>query len=63
MNLRKKRKELHAVAGTPGVVVILAGFVGGWFSVTTTIVLSFAVWAVGATLVNVFTDRPGSDAD
>ena len=56
MNLRNKRKELQGVVGALGVVVALAGFVGGWMSVRTTIVLTFAVWILGAVLVNLFTD-------
>ncbi|MBT8474281.1 MAG: hypothetical protein HKO95_02415 [Rhodobacteraceae bacterium] len=58
MNLRNKRRELHGVVGAIGVAVGLAGFVGGFYSPTTTIVAMFAVFAIGATLVNVFTDSP-----
>ncbi len=35
------------------------GFVGGWYSYGTAIVAAIAIWAVGATLVNVLTDPPG----
>lgn len=57
--MRHKRREWMGVIGALGVVVALAGFVGGWISVRDTIVLVFAVWALGATLVLVFTDPPG----
>lgn len=57
--MKHKRREWMGVIGALGVVVALAGFVGGWMSAGTTIVLTFAVWALGATLVLVFTDPPG----
>lgn len=57
MGLRHKRRELHGLVGAIGVAVALGGFVGGFYSHTTTIVMTFAVWAVGATLVNVLTDK------
>ena len=41
-----------------GVAIALAGFVGGWLPVRDTIVWTFAVWAIGATLVIVLTDSP-----
>ena len=55
MNLKGKRKALHGLVGAIGAAIAVAGFVGGFFSPTTTIVLSFAVWVIGATLVNVMT--------
>ncbi|WP_212525115.1 hypothetical protein [Actibacterium sp. MT2.3-13A] len=58
MGLKHKRRELHGVVGGLGVVVALAGFVGGWMSVTTTIVVTFGVWIIGATLVNLLTEPP-----
>lgn len=58
MNLRNKRRELHGFVGGLGVVAGLAGFVGGLYSPATTIVLMFAIWIIGATLVNVLTDKP-----
>ncbi|WP_413719812.1 hypothetical protein [Silicimonas sp. MF1-12-2] len=59
MSLRNKRRELHGVVGALGVVAALGGFVANYYSPGTTIVLIFAIIAVGATLVNVFTDPPG----
>lgn len=58
MRLRQKRRELHGVVGALGVVAALGGFVGGWYPAGTTIVLTFAIWAVGATVVNALTDPP-----
>ncbi|MBT8409624.1 MAG: hypothetical protein KJN93_08375 [Alphaproteobacteria bacterium] len=58
MNLRNRRRELHGLIGAIGVVVALGGFVGGFYAPTTAVVGAFAVWAIGATLVNVFTDPP-----
>ena len=56
--MKHKRRELMGVIGALGVVVALAGFVGGWMDARSTIVWTFAVWALGATLVLVFTDPP-----
>ena len=58
MQLRGKRRELHGLVGAVGLVVALGGFVGGYYSPRTAIVGAVAVWAIGATLVNVFTDKP-----
>lgn len=58
MNLKGKRRELHGLIGGLGVVAALAGFVGHYFSTATTIVLTFGIWIIGATLVNLFTDPP-----
>ena len=41
-----------------GVVAGLGGFVGQFYSAGTTIVLVFAILAVGATVVSVITDPP-----
>jgi hypothetical protein len=46
------------LVGAIGVAIALAGFVGGWLPVRDTIVWTFAVWAIGATLVIVLTDSP-----
>ena len=59
--MRNKRRELMGLVGAIGVVIALAGFVGGYMSVQATIVWAFAVWAIGATLVTVFTDPPNKD--
>ena len=58
MNLKKKRRELHGLVGGAGVVAALAGFVGHFYSNGTAIVLATGIWIIGATLVNVFTDKP-----
>ena len=56
MDLKNKRRQLMGVVGAVGAAVCVAGFVGGMFTPGTTITIAFAVWAVGATLVIVFTD-------
>lgn len=56
--MKQKRRELMGLIGAIGVFVALAGFVGGWFPVRDTIVWTFGVWVLGATLVLVFTDPP-----
>ncbi len=58
--MKHKRRELMGVIGALGVVIALAGFVGGWMPVRDTIVWTFAVWVLGATLVLVFTDKPSA---
>ncbi len=58
MSLKRKRKELIGLVGAIGVAVALAGFVGGWISVRSTIVWCFAIWTVGTMLVTVLTDGP-----
>lgn len=58
MKLKRKRKELQGLVGGIGVVVAIAGFVGGFFAPATTIVLALAVWIVGTLLVNLLTDPP-----
>lgn len=57
MKLRSKRRELHGLVRGLGVVAALAGFVGQYYSNATAIVLAFGIWIIGATLVNVFTDK------
>ena len=59
MGLRQKRRELVGLVGAVGVVIALAGFVGGYLSVPATIVWTLGVWIVGTMLVRVFTDPPG----
>jgi len=59
MKFREKRRELHGLVGGIGVVVGLAGYVGHFYSNTTTTVVMFGIWIIGATLVNVLTDKPG----
>ena len=57
MSIRNKRRELHGPVGGLGVVAALAGFVGHFYSNSTAIVLAFGIWIIGATLVNVLTDK------
>lgn len=57
--MKHKRRELMGLIGAIGVVIALAGFVGGWLPVRDTIVWTMGVWILGATLVLVFTDPPG----
>ena len=56
MDLKHKRRELTGLVGAIGVVIALAGFVGGYLSVSATIVWTFGVWIIGTMLVMVFTD-------
>ena len=58
MGIRQKRRELVGLVGAIGVVIALAGFVGGYLSVGATIVWTFGVWIVGTMLVRVLTDPP-----
>ncbi|OOY10788.1 hypothetical protein [Thioclava sp. F36-7] len=59
MGLRQKRKELVGLVGAIGVVIAIAGFVGGYLSSGATIVWTLGVWIIGTMLVRVFTDPPG----
>lgn len=56
MKLRNRRRELHGLVGALGVAVAVLGLVGGLYPAMTAIAGAFAIWVVGATLVNVFTD-------
>ncbi len=58
MGIRQKRRELVGLVGALGVVIALAGFVGGYLSVRATIVWTFGVWILGTMLVRVLTDPP-----
>ena len=58
MDLRPKRRELQAVNGALGLVVGLGGYIGQLYSNELATFLMLAVWIIGATLVNLFTDRP-----
>lgn len=61
MGMRQKRRELVGLVGAIGVVIALAGFVGGYLSVGATIVWTFGVWALGTMVVRVLTDPPDGD--
>lgn len=58
MNLRGKRRELHGLVGGLGLVAGLGGYVGRFYAPETATVAMLGIWIVGATLVNVLTDRP-----
>lgn len=60
MGLKRKRTELIGLVGAIGVVIALAGFVGGYLSIRATIIWTFGVWIIGTMLVRVFTDPPES---
>ena len=56
MQLRNKRRAWQGLVGGIGVVIALGGFVGGYYSIRSTIVATFGVWIVGTLLVNLLTD-------
>ena len=58
MDLKSKRRELQGVNGAVGLVVGLGGFVGHLYSPGLATFLMLATWIVGATLINLLTDRP-----
>ncbi|NDR55796.1 hypothetical protein [Aliiruegeria sabulilitoris] len=58
MNLKSKRRELQGVNGAAGVVAALGGFVGHLYSPAVAIFCAFAIWILGATLINLLTDPP-----
>ena len=58
LSLRSKRRELQAVNGAVGLVLGLGGYIGQLYSSALATFLMFAVWIVGATLINLLTDRP-----
>ena len=59
MDLRNKRRELQAVNGAVGLVLGLGGYVGQLYSPALATFLMFAVWIVGATVINLYTDPTG----
>lgn len=54
--LKRKKKALMGLVGGLGTVAVIAGFIGGFMSPATTLVVALAIWIIGATLVNVVTD-------
>jgi hypothetical protein len=58
MKLKSKRRELQGVNGAVGLAVGLGGYVGHLYSVALATFLMFAIWIVGATLINLLTDPP-----
>jgi hypothetical protein len=57
MDFRSKRRELHGVVGAIGLAAGLGGYVGGLYSPGFGTFLMLSIWIVGATLVNLLTDR------
>ena len=58
MDLRSKRRELQGLNGAVGLVAGLGGYVGNLYSWGLATFLMFAIWIVGATLINLLTDPP-----
>ncbi len=58
MNLKSKRRELQGVNGAVGLAVGLGGYVGHLYSAASATFFMFAIWIVGATLINLLTDPP-----
>ena len=59
MNLRNKRRELQGLNGAIGLVAGLGGYIGQLYSDGVATFLMLAIWIVGATLINLFTEPPG----
>ncbi len=53
MDWKSKKTPLMGLVGGLGVAAFLLGAVGGLYSFGLAIALAFAIWIVGATLVNV----------
>ncbi len=53
MDWKNRKRPLMGLVGALGVVAALGGFVGGFYSPSTAIVLALGIWIIGATLVNV----------
>ncbi|WP_172294954.1 hypothetical protein [Pseudoruegeria sp. HB172150] len=58
MNLKNRRRALHGLVGGLGVTAALGGIVGDLYSPRNALAAAFAIWIVGATLINVLTDPP-----
>lgn len=56
MDLRNKRRELQAVNGAVGLLLGLGRYVGQLYSAAISTFLMFAVWIVGATVINLLND-------
>lgn len=56
MAFKSKRRELQAVNGAVGLVLGLGGYIGQLYSMALATFLMFAVWILGATLINLFTE-------
>ncbi len=55
MDWKRKEKPLMGLVGGAGVVAFLLAVPGGFYSVTTGLVVAAAIWIIGATLVKVLT--------
>ncbi|MDH3265296.1 MAG: hypothetical protein OEM24_15015 [Paracoccaceae bacterium] len=53
MDWKRRKRPLMGLVSGVGVVAALGGFVGGFYSPTTAIVLAFGIWIIGATVVSV----------
>ena len=53
MDWKSRKTPLMGLIGGLGVVAVLLGVPGGFYSLTTAIVLALAIWIIGATLINV----------
>jgi hypothetical protein len=56
MNWKEKKTPLMGLIGGLGVVAFLAGPLAGLYGIGIAIFLAFAVWIVGAKLINVLID-------
>ena len=57
MKLKSKRKELQGLNGAIGLVVGLGGYVGHLYSPAVATFVMLAIWIVGATMINLLTDK------
>ena len=53
---KSKKTPLMGVIGGLGVVAFLGGPVAGFYSTGVAVFLAFAIWIVGATVINVLID-------
>ncbi|SHH21787.1 hypothetical protein [Marivita hallyeonensis] len=56
MDWKRKKTPLMGLIGGLGVVAFLGGVVAGLYSMGMAVFLAFAIWIVGATLINVLID-------
>ena len=58
MDLKSKRRELQGANGAIGVVAGLGGFLTPLYSPAMGVFFAFAIWIIGATMINLLTDPP-----
>lgn len=58
MNLKSRRKQLQGVNGAVGLAVGLGALIGHLYAPALAMFLMFAIWIVGATVINLLTDPP-----